>query len=61
VPECEAAVRSFAANDLTVVRDEAPALIRGSAVLNEPVREERSGGNPSSRQAVASAPTLCHR
>jgi hypothetical protein len=48
----EAAVRSFAANDPTVVRGEAPALIRAQptypAVLDEPAREERSGGNTSS-------------
>jgi hypothetical protein len=48
VPECEAVVRSFAANDLMVVRDEAPALIRAQptylAVLNDLVREERSDG-----------------
>jgi hypothetical protein len=53
-------MRSFAENDLMVVRDEAPALIRAQptypAVLNEPVREGRAGGNPSS-----AASHSCHR
>jgi hypothetical protein len=44
VPECEAVIRSFAANDLTVVRDEAPARIRGSRPT-QPCSTSRSARN----------------
>jgi hypothetical protein len=60
VPECEAVIWSFAENDLMVLRDDALALIRAQptypAVLTEPVREERTDGNPSS-----AASHSCHR